>query len=76
MIWRVERTSLSYDDKRSPCEGAVFHGDKQDEYGFPYKDWRVDIPDLLAFLKEYGECVIDLDMDGNGVIEIYDAYRE
>ena len=39
-----------------------------------YKDaWAIAIPDLRAFLAEYGECMISVN-DGFLCLEIYDDY--
>jgi len=38
--------------------------------------WVVQITDIQTFVGKYGPCVIELDADGFGVIEIYDEYRE
>jgi hypothetical protein len=76
MYWRVERTSIGAWDERPPCEKAVVHRRYKDTNGWNCIEWQVEIPDLLAFLKEYGECIIRMGDDGMAEIEIYDSCRE
>jgi len=38
--------------------------------------WFVELTDIMAFVREYGECVLSVDSDGFDTIEIYDYYRE
>ena len=38
-------------------------------------EWFVEIPDIMAFVRRYGQCVVS-HRDGYPCIEIYDDYRE
>lgn len=44
--------------------------------------WVVEVPDLIAFVKKYGRCVLSLnagkypELDDLMELEIYDDYRE
>lgn len=40
------------------------------------QEWAVEIPDILAFVDKYGECVVGRNSNGFYEIEIYDDYRE
>lgn len=38
--------------------------------------WAVKIKDLIAFVQEYGQILLSVDINGYSHIEIYDDYRE
>lgn len=38
--------------------------------------WAVELPDVMPFVKKYGDCVVGVNDDGFNEIEIYDDYRE
>lgn len=38
--------------------------------------WFIEIPDVMDFVRQYGDCVVSIDEDGYESIEIYDDYRE
>jgi len=38
--------------------------------------WAVRIDNIMEFVKKYGQCVIEIDLNGFNTIEIYDGYRE
>lgn len=38
--------------------------------------WFVEIPDVMDFVRQHGDCVVSIDDDGYESIEIYDDYRE
>lgn len=39
-------------------------------------EWFIEIPDLMEFVKGYGDCIIKIGDGGIPEIEIYDDYRE
>ena len=41
-----------------------------------WKQWFVEIPDVMEFVRKNGTCVVSIDRDGHESIEIYDDYRE
>lgn len=41
-----------------------------------WKQWFVEIPDVMDFVRKNGTCVVSIDPDGHESIEIYDDYRE
>jgi len=38
--------------------------------------WFAEIPDVMEFVRQHGECIVSIDDDGYECIEIYDYYRE
>jgi hypothetical protein len=39
--------------------------------------WAMKVPDIVAFVKQHGECVVShRELLGYTIIEIYDDYRE
>lgn len=45
------------------------------DMGF-YDEWRIEIADILQFVKMHGTCVVEIHFDGTPSVEIYDDYRE
>lgn len=40
------------------------------------KEWAIKTNNIFDFVKKYGSCIINIDVDGFNTIEIYDDYRE
>lgn len=38
--------------------------------------WVVDAPDLVEFVRDFGQIILYINNNGMPVIEIYDGYRE
>lgn len=38
--------------------------------------WEGSAEELIALIISLGQCVIDLNPDGTGELEVYDEYRE
>lgn len=76
-LFKVCRTSAStFDRTVAPCKGAsVFQFLMRDISGYS-RAWFVELTDIMAFVREVGECVLSVDSDGFDCIEIYDTHRE
>jgi hypothetical protein len=75
-LFKVRRTSAStFDRTVAPCKGASVFQFLMRDMGYSLA-WFIELTDIMAFVREVGECVVFVDNDGFDCIEIYDTYRE
>ena len=75
MKYKISRSS-DFRGRKAPVEGAQRIDDDDSKWSW---EWVVDVPDLLAFVKEHQERIILGETDDPEYpfeIEIYDDYRE
>jgi hypothetical protein len=85
-LFRVFRTSEStlaeVRVNKPPCGNAVVRRFVQiDRIGGQQVKkhtlaWFIELTDIMAFVREYGDCVLSVNNAGFNCIEIYDDYRE
>ena len=77
-LFVVSRASEWWMRDKPPCDGARLYEVRfSDPSGSKPPTWRrewcVEVPDVMAFVRLHGSCIVGYDADGHETIDIFDG---